>query len=441
MVALAVALAGLFAFFLAICRSGKAGNELTLQARLSPCDLIKYHGYPCDRSYVTTDDGYVLEMDHIPYGRGGSPSAIYHERTPRYPVLLLPVFTSASDMWFLNYPWQSPGFLLVDRGFDVWSMNSREAKQYSNHTTLFQDDPRYWRWSFDEIGRYDLAACVDHVLEATGAPKLTIMALSQGVTITLVLLSTRPEYNEKIDLVIGYGPVANITHSGQPISVAMPLLPPVLLALDPFSRGGYLGASEGLQWLVTKLCEAVTSHLCTAAMTLTHLGSPAQINETRVAVYAGHWPRGTSIQNMRHFHQMYRAKSFVMYDHGKVENQRRYGQLTPPAYPLECIRTSFALFSSQGDLVADTRDVADLVATLGSNVILHIVVPQREFGHADFIAGYNANKFLHDVAIDIIQQHVQKSRMRQPASVDRNLILPPPYRQLCRQKQCSGYVR
>lgn len=441
MVALAIAFAGLFAFFLLIARLGKADNELTLQARLSPCELIKYHGYPCELSYVTADDGYVLEVDHIPHGREGSPSSAYNQGTPRYPVLLLPVFTSASDMWFLNYPSQSPGFLLVDRGFDVWSMNSRETKLYSNHTTMSQDDHRYWRWSFDEIGRYDVAACVDHVLEATGARKLTIMALSQGVTITLVLLSTRPEYNEKVDLVIGYGPVANITHSGQPISLAMPLLPPVLLALDPFSRGAYLGASDGLQRLVSKLCVAVTGRLCSAAMTLTHLGSPAQVNKTRVPVYVGHWPRGTSIQNMRHYHQMYKAKNFIMYDHGMLENHLRYGQLTPPAYPLELINTPFALFSSEGDLVANTRDVADLVARLGSNVISHIVVPQRAFGHADFAAGCNATEFLHDVAIDMIQQHVQKGRMKRPVSEDENLILPSPYRHLCRENQCSGYER
>lgn len=402
-----------------------------------PCELIKYNGYPCEISYATTYDGYLLEVDHIPHGREGSLPTSYNRSTPRYPVLLLPVFTSASDMWFLNYPSQSPGFLLADKGFDVWSMNSREAKLYSNHTTLSQDDHKYWKWSFDEIGRYGLAACVDHVLEATGAPKLTIMALSQGVTITLVLLSTRPQYNDKIDLVIGYGPVANITHSGPPISLAMPILPSVLLAVDPFSRGAYLGASDGLQRLVSILCEAIKGHLCSSAMTITHLGSPPQVNRTRVPMFVGHWPRGTSVQNMRHYHQIYKAKNFLMYDHGMLENQRRYGQVAPPAYPLEHIRTPFALFSSQGDLVADTRDVADLVKALGSNVISHIVVPQRTFGHADFAAGYNAREFLHEIAIDIIRQHVQ-GRLKKWFTSE-NLILPSSYRRHCRQYHSAWY--
>ncbi|XP_070383167.1 lipase member N-like [Dermacentor albipictus] len=403
-----VAIRLLIFFTLTASTLRKAEDELTLQAHLTPCELIKYHGYPCELSYATTDDGYVLEVDHVPHGREGSPSAAGGQRTPRYPVLLVPSFTCASDMWFLNYPSQSPGFLLADSGFDVWSMNSREAKPYSNHTKLSQGDGKYWRWSFDEIGRYDVAACVDHVLKATGAPKLTIMALSQGVAITLVFLSTRPEYNEKVDLVIAYGPVANITHSGRPFSLAMPLLPPVLFALDPSGRGAYVGVSGGVKRFLSKICEAATGRLCSPVFTLTLLSSPLQLNKTRIPVYVGHFPMGTTVQNMRHYHQMYKAQNFVMYDHGTTENQRRYGQVAPPAYPLELITTPIAVFTSEGDFVADARDVADLMARLGSSVILHRVVPEKKFAHLDFALGYNAKEFLHNIAIDVIRQHATR---------------------------------
>ncbi|KAH8032270.1 hypothetical protein HPB51_024047 [Rhipicephalus microplus] len=366
---------------------GQSEDDLTLQARLSPCELIKYNGYPCEMSYATTDDGYLLEVDHVPHGREASPSTANNQATPRFPVLLLPAFTSASDMWFLNPPSQSPGFLLVDRGFDVWSMNSREAKSYSNHTTLSQSEPKYWRWSFDEIGRYDVAACVNHVLKATGAPKLTIMALSQGAAITMVFLSTRPEYNDKVNLVILYGPVANITNAGQPMSIAVPLLPPVLYSNN---HGSFIKTFLLFAQLIN--------------MTLSnHLSF-----QTRMPMYVGHWPGGTSAQNMRHYHQMYKAKNFVMYDHGNLENWRRYGQMAPPAYPLENIKTPIAAFSSEGDLIADTLDVADLMERLGSNVIFHRIVPEKKFGHLDFAIGHNANEFLHNVAMDIIEQHATR---------------------------------
>ncbi|XP_077493234.1 lysosomal acid lipase/cholesteryl ester hydrolase-like [Amblyomma americanum] len=392
-----------FALAAAAFSVASAEDELALQARLSPCELIRYHGYPCETSYATTDDGYVLEVDHVPHGRNDSVSA--ESATPRYPILLLPVFCSASDVWFLNYPSQTPGFLFADAGFDVWAMNSREAKPYSKHKTLSQDDPSYWQWSFDEIGRYDVPATIDHVLKATGAPKLTLVALSQGAVTTLVLLSSRPEYNDKVDLVIAYGPVANLTHAGPPLSLALPILPPMLRVLDPFSRGAFLGASDGLQRVVTSFCEVVTGQVCSIVVTLSLFSSPHQLNETRMPVYAGHWPVGTTIQNMRHYYQMYKAKNFVMYDHGLKENLWRYGQRKPPPYPLERITSPYAIFSSEGDLVADTQDVADLVARLGQAVIFHRVVPQKTLRHLDFALGYKANDFLHEVAIDLIQKH------------------------------------
>ena len=37
-------------------------------------ELIKYWGYPVEEHFVTTEDGYILGMHRIPYGKGG-PSA------------------------------------------------------------------------------------------------------------------------------------------------------------------------------------------------------------------------------------------------------------------------------------------------------------------------------------------------------------------------------
>ncbi|KAM7299042.1 lipase member K [Ixodes scapularis] len=37
-------------------------------ARLDPIGLIKKWGYPAERHHVTTEDGYILEIDRIPHG-------------------------------------------------------------------------------------------------------------------------------------------------------------------------------------------------------------------------------------------------------------------------------------------------------------------------------------------------------------------------------------
>ncbi|XP_077484872.1 lipase member K-like [Amblyomma americanum] len=284
-------------------------------------------------------------------------------------------------------------------------MNSREAKPYSNHTTLSQHDRKYWRWSFDEIGRKDVAATVDLVLSVTGCPKLTILAFSQGVVASLVLLSTRPEYNDKVNLLVAYGPVGNITYMESPLALLAPLVPVLAPIVEPFTDAGFFGASDDVRHLLSAACEIFMGKLCSLVFTLNAFTSPYQFNATRVPMYLGHIPIGTSIQNFRHYYQVYRAKNFIMYDHGLVENVKRYGQISPPPYPLERIRLPVALFSSLGDTVADKKDVEDLVARLGSNVVLHHMVSQENFRHLDFATGYRANEILHDIAIETIRKY------------------------------------
>ncbi|KAL1425243.1 hypothetical protein MTO96_019394 [Rhipicephalus appendiculatus] len=321
-----------------------AEDELTLQAGLTPCELIRYFDYPCEVSHATTEDGYVIEVDRVPRGRQDNATAPNEQNgTRRYPVLFVPVIAGASDLWFINYPSQSPG-------------------------------------SFDEIGRYDVPAGVDHVLNATGADRLTLVSHSQGVTAILVFLSMRPEYNAKVDLVVAYGPVANVSHLEPPLSLLIPF--------HTFACR-YLGATEGLSEFLAKVCEILfEGEVCSLAITITAFSSPYQLNETRLPVYVGHYPVGTTIQNFMHYYQMYKARDFVMYDHGAKENQKRYGQ---------------------GDHVADPRDVKDLVARLGPRVIQHRVVPQKTLGHVDFSIGYRATDFLHNVAIDIVKQQIDES--------------------------------
>ncbi|KAH6925016.1 hypothetical protein HPB50_027168 [Hyalomma asiaticum] len=371
------------------------------------CELIRHFDYPCQISHVTTEDGYVLEVERVPWGRQDNATSPNEQNgTLRHPVLLLPVFMSASDMWFFNYPRQSLGFLFADAGFDVWLMNTRDIARYANHTTLSMDDPEYWKFSRSGEAR---RANNGTKGEFCGSCWKEVGARHSGVTATLVLLSTRPEYNDKVDLVVAYGPVANASHIGPPMSLMVPFTPLIARMIYPFSRAGYLETDKGLSEFLAKVCVTFTGEACSLSITLTLFSSPYQLNETRMPVYVGHYPVGTTIQNVMHLYQIYKAKDFVMYDHGAKENRKRYGQPGPPAYPLERITAPWAIFSSEGDRIANPRDVADLVARLGPRVLMHRVVPHKAFRHMDFGIGYRANEFLHDIAIDVIKNYTDQS--------------------------------
>ncbi|XP_049274130.1 gastric triacylglycerol lipase-like [Rhipicephalus sanguineus] len=287
-------------------------------------------------------------------------------------------------------------------------MSNRESNHISNSTRFSQRDPRHWKWSFDELGRYDLAACIDHVLKATGAPKLTTVAFSQGVLASLVLHSVRPEYNDKVDLLVAYAPVGNLTHIGLPHSVLIPHVPSFMRIVYPFSVAGFLGTTRALRALLSGVCTLWGGAFCVLVFTLTNMCSLEQLNVTRIPMYMGHMPTGTTVQNLLHFHQVHKARNFVMYDHGPSENLRRYGQRTAPAYPLDRIRLPIALFWSHGDNLAGEADVGTMAAALGSNVVLNYEVPVPTFRHLDFATGYRSNDILHNVALELLRKHLDE---------------------------------
>ncbi|XP_075532190.1 lysosomal acid lipase/cholesteryl ester hydrolase-like [Dermacentor variabilis] len=394
-----------FLTFFSICILTTYASDVEQQAKMTTCQLITYFGFSCETTAATTDDGYILEVDRVGTCVRDESTTCAKNGTGRNPIILVPGILSESGSWFVNYPSQSPGFLLAQRGYDLWAMNTREIAFRSRHKTLSQNDDRYWQWSFDEIGRYDIAAVIDLVLNVTRASKVTLLAYSQGLTSSLVLLSTRTEYNDKIDLLVAYGPVANITHIGFPIRELITISDPLFLLLDPFGESGYLYLPEAPRGLVELVCGVLQGQPCSLFLSITLLSSPEQLNKTRIPVMLSHYPIGTSYQNLRHFVQINREKDFLMYNYGASKNKDRYGQKDPPPYDVDRITVPIALFSSEGDTVADPKDVSLLTERLGPRLLFNHVVPPKDFRHLDFDAGYKATDFLHKIMIDTIEKY------------------------------------
>lgn len=80
----------------------------------------------------------------------------------------------------------------------MWLGNSRGSDHGLRHKTFALDSREFWTFSWHEIGFYDLPAMIDYMLAATKSPKTYYVGHSQGCTSFAVLMSTRPEYNQKI---------------------------------------------------------------------------------------------------------------------------------------------------------------------------------------------------------------------------------------------------
>lgn len=111
-------------------------------------------------------------------------------------------------------------YLLADAGYDVWMGNSRGTEASRSHVSLCPNGRKqkeFWSYSWHEIGMYDLSASIDHILSVTNQKKINYVAFSQGTTSFLVLISMRPEYNDKIIEANLLAPVAFLEFHRNPL--------------------------------------------------------------------------------------------------------------------------------------------------------------------------------------------------------------------------------
>lgn len=111
-------------------------------------------------------------------------------------------------------------YILAEEGFDVWMGNARGNFYSRRHLRLNPDaliNTDFWKFSWHEIGYYDLPAMIDYALSHTGRDRLHYVGHSQGTTAFFVMGSSRPEYNAKINSMHAFAPVAYMAHNQSPL--------------------------------------------------------------------------------------------------------------------------------------------------------------------------------------------------------------------------------
>ena len=110
------------------------------------------------------------------------------------------------------------GYYLAELGYDVWLGNARGNLYSRDHETMdATTDHEYWKFSWDQMGKYDLPAAFDKVRNVTYAEKLTYIGHSMGTTMFWVGLQENPELEDQVEQMIGLGPVAKVSHMKSPL--------------------------------------------------------------------------------------------------------------------------------------------------------------------------------------------------------------------------------
>ena len=174
---------------------GKAMGTVLLpkEAKMNFKERCKQVGLDSENHFVTTEDGYVLQLFRIKS----------NEAQSTHPPVYLQHGLQASGMWWADNKEKSPSFVLAKNGYDVWIANSRGNIFSEKHVNLdCKKDKEYWDFSFEEMAKYDTKAVIDYILKnnehkweiilfypSFRSNKVSYIGHSQGGAIMFVMLA------------------------------------------------------------------------------------------------------------------------------------------------------------------------------------------------------------------------------------------------------------
>ncbi|PAV83207.1 hypothetical protein WR25_03467 [Diploscapter pachys] len=292
-------------------------------------EIVRHWGYPIETYEVLTEDEYILTLHRIPHGRSGS------KNKDKPVVFLQHGLLCTSSIWLLNLPHQSPGFIFADKGYDVWLGNMRGNTYSKSHLKMSSRNPNYWRFSWDEMAKYDIPAMINFVLKTTKQKHLYCVGHAQGALTMFAKLSRDQSFAKK-------------------------------LFYNIFGDGEFLSNNLFTKLMTDIICgDKKGSPLCENFIFSASGPDSNQFNSSRIGIYLAHNPAGTSSRNMLHFAQMVKTHRMANF----ITNQYKIHD-----YDLSRVKVPLTIFYSNNDWLASAADVEKyLLPSLPESSIKDIV--------------------------------------------------------------------
>ncbi|XP_058398659.1 lipase member J-like isoform X1 [Diceros bicornis minor] len=366
------------------------------EANMNISQIISYWGYPDEEYDVVTEDGYILGLYRIPYGKTNNDNNSAH----RLVVYLQHGLLTSASSWISNLPNNSLGFILADAGYDVWMGNSRGTTWSRKHLYLKTDSKEFWAFSFDEMAKYDLPASIDFIVKQTGQEEIFYVGHSQGTTIAFITFSTIPKIAERIKIFFALAPVFSIKYSKSTLIKMAYKLKSVIKAFS--GNKDFLPNTSFKRFVGSELCPLKNfDKICSDILFMMTGYDLKNLNMSRVDVYMTHNPAGTSVQNMLHWSQLFNSSRLKAFDWGSPAlNLIHFNQTTSPLYNVTKMNVSAATWNGESDLLADPEDVKILLSEI-TNHIYHKTISY--YNHIDFLFGLDVYHQVYREIIDIIQ--------------------------------------
>lgn len=356
-------------------------------------ETLQHPKVKLEQHFVETADGYIL--------------GVFRLRNPELVkapvVLLMHGLMDSSIVWVNNGRERSLGLVLAELGYDVWLGNNRGNAWSRRHVSLNPNtDSRFWDFSFDEMGEFDLPAVVDFCLQVSQQAKLTYVGHSQGSTQLIAALSTesgRQALGGKIGHFVGLAPAVFEFHMKSVLMKAMAEMDAdrltTLIGINEFAP-----SSKLLSTLLPEFCRANPKLVCEHMLDMVY-GKSKHLNVDREDVFLSQFPSGTSSRNVQHWAQHTRQPVFQRFDFGRRGNLAKYGTAHAPHYDLGSFPTGLktTLYFGENDSLQAEQDRELLREALPKNGNVDYVLV-KEYSHVDFVWGRDSNEaiFPHIVA-------------------------------------------
>lgn len=315
-------------------------------------------GIPFETHQIPTADGFILTAHRL-VQTGNS-------TTQAQPLLMLHGLDEVAQIWVMNDKENSVGAALYREGYDVWMLNNRGTAYSKAHASLSPGSSEFWDYSFQELGQYDVTAVVNYISRANAFKKIITIGHSQGATQALAALTdpqTSEAMNSKISGVIGLCPVGHMGSLPTKTKVVLQLVKGYVhthqLLSSPWPR-----LSSQTKTLYKKgmrqLCDNVPL-ICNGILWMAGYDSDINKPELLSKVFEV-LPGGASFRAYLHFAQL--AESALpdrpllrKFDFGPQENQKRYGQTTPPEYDWSRLSVPFAIKGGDKDILSPPENL------------------------------------------------------------------------------------
>ncbi|KAF6206062.1 hypothetical protein GE061_017287 [Apolygus lucorum] len=353
--------------------------------------LIEGNGYGYENYTVTTEDGYLLNLNRIVHpNRTGSDRG--------YPLLLVNGYFMQSEAWLVQQELDSNlGFVFADKGYDVWLGDQRGTERSKGHINQTIDESKLWDFTYHETGVYDFPAFIDFILNKTNHEDLIFSCMSLGCTFHSVLGSKRPSYNQKIRAAIYFVPVISNNRQPEELNSFVYLMLRTVPALTEISeKSGRIEWHPNLGNLKKEfyhVCRLLGYNLYRLFAKIM-FGSGFHIPHEKMCNVIALSMGGASSRVTKHIVQVFDNAGFSEFDYGREENLKKYGTALPPLYDLKKITTPIAFYYSDIDQFTSPKGLQKTIKLLGGP---SYTCELPNFNHLDVAAGSTFRFVLPDV--------------------------------------------